>query len=697
MDTPSPSKPSSSADSAGTPGGAQRRLARPTLRSRLLRHFSLAILLPSLVTSVVGVGMIRHRVLAQAQARVNSDLEAASVLYQNTVDNLRNAVRIHGTRMVFHGALVTGDTANLETEMDRVRQIEQLDVLTLTDEHGHLFFQSGPTTAVPGEAVSDELVGMVLEKLAPVAGTTIVQAAELERIAPALARQAQITVRSTRRGRAVRDRMLKSGMMIKAAAPVFTPSGRLVGVLLGGILLTRNDAIIDRIRESVFRQNQPGDLPAGTATIFQQDVRIATTVLDENAVRAIGTQASAEVADEVLTRGGTWRGRAFVVNDWYLAAYSPIRDLRGTTIGMLYVGTLERPFRNSLWRNLLVFLSIAGAGIGLAHFLAVRVARSIAGPISDLTSAAQRVARGDYSQGVAAPSDDELGSLANSFNVMLGELNRAREELRASADGLERTVAQRTAELTLVQAELGRSEKMAAIGKLAAGLAQEVHAPLTAILTRSTALLEDLPDDDPSRDQIHSILTDAQRCRRSVKSLLDFSRQTRSQRARVSMNQLIEQSLEACQARPEFRGITIERMLDPALPVIFADPAQIRQVLDNVFANAAEAMSRGGDLTIVSACGGPRTSIEIRISDTGPGLHEEVRRRVFEPFFTTRKDAAGLGLAVAYGIVEQHQGTLRLDSVRGEGTTVTLTLPIDAPPGGEGPAPATPPATPTAP
>ena len=131
--------------------------------------------------------------------------------------------------------------------------------------------------------------------------------------------------------------------------------------------------------------------------------------------RAVGTQASAEVAVAVLDRGDTWRDRAFVVNDWYLSAYTPIRNLEGRTIGMLYVGVLERPYMDSLFRSLLVFLGIAAGGVALVHLMAFRVSRRISGPIHDLAAAAQQVAEGDFSAKVAIASTDELGYLARAL------------------------------------------------------------------------------------------------------------------------------------------------------------------------------------------------------------------------------------------------------------------------------------------
>jgi len=667
-------------DAAGAgprwPARLRAWLGGATIQGRLVRNFAIAILVPAVVTAVVGVGMIRQLVFAQAQTQVNADLEAAKEIYQSTVDRLEDAIRIHATRMMIYGALARRDTAGLAEEMDRIRRAEHLDVLTLTDADGRVFYRSGnPAAATDGEA-DDALVTLVLNSLEPAAGTEVVAAGVLERESPALAKQARMTITPTPRARPPAAKELRSGMMLRAAAPVTTPAGRLLGVLDGGVLLTRNYGIVDKVRRTVFKEEEYEGRPVGTATIFQNDVRISTNVRSADGTRAIGTQASAEVADAVLSRGETWRGRAFVVQDWYLAAYTPIRDISGATVGMLYVGVLERPFTNSLWRSLLVFLGIAAGGVALVYLVSVRVARRISGPIHGMTLAAQRIAQGDYSQAVNEGGDDELGYLAHSFNTMTGELRLAHQALRESADELERKVEERTAELKRMQAQMIQSEKMVAIGKLAAGVAHEINNPLTGVLTNSSLMLEDLADDHPWREDIQTIVNETLRCRKIVKGLLDFSRQTRPQRTLLDLNQVVEDTLALVRNQTVFRNTRIVYALDPHLPTVLADADQMRQVVLNLVLNAAEAMVQGGELRLASSVDSAKKAVELRISDTGPGIPDEVRVRIFEPFFTTKKTGTGLGLAVAYGIIQRHHGEIRIETSRGRGTTFIISVPI---------------------
>jgi two-component system NtrC family sensor kinase len=471
---------------------------------------------------------------------------------------------------------------------------------------------------------------------------------------------------------------IHSGMMLKCAAPVFTAGGRFVGVLVGGVLLNRNYEIVDKIQTTVFKGESYKGQQVGTATIFQDDVRISTNVRNVDGSRAITTRVSAEVADAVLGRAYTWRSRAFVVNDWYISAYTPIRNLLGNTIGMLYVGILERPYNDTLWKNLYVFLGITLLAMGLVSIVAMIVAYHISRPIRAMADAAKKIAEGDYSQKVEVRSDDEIGFLANNFNNMVSELVGAHQELRNWGETLERKVEQRTAELKAMQAHLIQSEKLAGVGKLAAGVAHEINNPLTCVLTNSSLILSDLPPDDPRREDLQTIVDETLRCRKIVKGLLDFARQTKPQKQTISLNKVAEDVLSLVKNQASFQNVSIGTELDSGIPPVLADADQMRQVVLNIILNAADAMPQGGTLRVRSCLEPESSRVMLKISDTGPGIPAEIQNRLFEPFFTTKKTGTGLGLAIAYGIMERHKGELKLESSPGHGTTISVILPTDA-------------------
>jgi len=250
--------------------------------------------------------------------------------------------------------------------------------------------------------------------------------------------------------------------------------------------------------------------------------------------------------------------------------------------------------------------------------------------------------------------------------------------LREWGETLERKVEQRTAELKAMQAHLIQSEKLAGVGKLAAGVAHEINNPLTCVLTNSSLILGDLPPDDPRREDLQAIVNETLRCRKIVKGLLDFARQTQPQKQALDLNKVADDVLSLIRNQASFHNIAIRTDLDPKLPTVFADADQMRQVVLNILLNAADAMSQGGELRIRSCFESKTDQVMLRVSDTGPGIPVEIQNKLFEPFFTTKKTGTGLGLAIAYGIMERHNGSLKVESAPGHGTTVTIVLSKDA-------------------
>jgi two-component system NtrC family sensor kinase len=622
--------------------------------------------------------VIQQQIYTQAQAQVNSDLQAALEIWSNHLERLENAIRIHATRMVIYGALARKDPSGLGPEMNRILAAEGLDVLTLLDASGKVFFRTRNPLMVGNNEAQDPFVSSVLKKRVPLSSNVIVSEEELARESPDLARQASMEITPTPRAGPPGKERETRGMMFKAAAPVSTADGQFVGVLVGGVLINRNYDVVDKIRSIVFKQESYEGRDVGTATVFQDDVRISTNVKNADGTRSITTRASAEVADEVLRGNRTWRGRAFVVNDWYITAYTPIRDMEAKTIGMLYVGTLEQPYRDSLWRTLFVFLGTTLMGMILISLVAIRVARQMSKPIQSMAAAARRVAEGDYSQKVEILSSDETGYLAECFNRMTLELGRATQELRQWAESLETKVEERTVQLKAMQGHLIQAEKLAAIGKLAAGVAHEINNPLTGVLTNSSLMLQDLAPDDPRRDDVQTIVDETLRCRKIVKGLLDFARQTKPMKQAVNLNQVVDDVLSLVRNQATFQNIAFDTRFQADLPAVMADKDQMRQVVLNIVINAAEALLKGGEIRVTSSLDRAANFVCLSVVDTGPGIPEEIRSRLFEPFFTTKASGTGLGLAIAYGIMERHRGTITVASKVGQGTTISLRLPVNS-------------------
>jgi two-component system NtrC family sensor kinase len=369
-------------------------------------------------------------------------------------------------------------------------------------------------------------------------------------------------------------------------------------------------------------------------------------------------------------------GEAFVVNATYITAYEPIRDLNEGIIGMLYVGVLKQPFDDVLQRGIITFLGIALLGVLSIVLVSVFLAKRFSLPLRKLEETSQRISDGEYKHDFTVKGPREIEHLARSLDKMAKQLEQEKRELEEWGTTLEKKVSERADEMKKINAQLFRSEKLASLGKLAAGVAHEINNPLTGILTNSSLLLEDMAKDDPNREDVEVMVKETIRCREIVKRLLDFARQTRPQKRMASINALIDNIILLVRNQTSFRNILIEKDLAPDIPDILVDPDQVQQVFVNIILNAAEAMTKGGTLTIRSMRSVDGESIIITLADTGHGISEEVRERIFDPFYTTKEHGTGLGLSISYGIIEQHGGTISVDSVMEKGSTFTISLPI---------------------
>jgi len=639
---------------------ASKSDAKIPIATKLILSFLLVIIVTSLVFIAVGVQLIGNRVVAEAQEKVRNDLNAARGIYLSELSEISGVVRFTADRFFLKDALLSRDIQQATRELLETRLREGLDVFTVTDASGNVLFRSSNPELSGDNQSHDELVRAVLDSRETVAGTTIVAAEDLREESPRLAEQAYIEFIDTPKARFREETQETSGMMLMVAAPIYDYRRNLIGVLYGGNLLNRNFDIVDTTKQTVYKGLKYDGKDIGTATIFQDDVRISTNVKNEDGSRAIGTRVSEEVYDHVVRRGGTWIGRAYVVNNWYITAYEPIRDIQDNIIGILYVGILEQKYLDIKRRTILIFLVIALVGALISLALAHLLSRGISGSISRLASASREVARGNLDARAEVTSNDELQELAESFNAMASALKKRDEQLKAFAKN-----------------RIQESERLAMIGQLAAGVAHELNNPLQGIVAYSHLLLEKVPDDDPMRGSLQKIVTQADRSKDIIRGLLDFSRQTKPQKMPSNVNHILLECVALVEKQPIFHNIEIEKDFVGTLPLISVDPSQIQQVFMNMIINAAEAMEGNGRLTLETRFDPVDNTVDVIFTDSGYGIREEDMPRLFDPFFTTKEvgHGTGLGLAISYGIVRKHMGTVSVESKIGKGTTFIISLP----------------------
>ena len=248
---------------------------------------------------------------------------------------------------------------------------------------------------------------------------------------------------------------------------------------------------------------------------------------------------------------------------------------------------------------------------------------------------------------------------------LYSRLEKSHQELKISHEELEQA-----------QRQLIQSEKLASLGQLAAGVAHELNNPLGTITLFGSMLKKDLAHNEKWDKDISLIILEAERAAKIVKDLLSFSRQTKLKPGLVNINSIIEEAVSLLAKRSLFRNIQVKQELDVSAPTTFADPDLLKQVFFNIILNGAQAMEGSGELTIRSHAINRDKRIQIQIEDTGKGIAEDHLSRLFDPFFTTKEKGTGLGLALVYGIVSKHKGTIDVKSELGKGTTFYIDLPV---------------------
>ncbi|MEN6615027.1 MAG: ATP-binding protein, partial [Syntrophorhabdus sp.] len=254
---------------------------------------------------------------------------------------------------------------------------------------------------------------------------------------------------------------------------------------------------------------------------------------------------------------------------------------------------------------------------------------------------------------------------------LLEESKRIYQQLEKSHKQLQQSVQ----ELEQAQFQLIRTEKLAALGQLAAGVAHEINNPLGTITIYAHILKRSLEPDDPRGEDIDLIISEAARTKEIVQGLLSFARETKLKPGETSINDLMEETLGLLVNQVLFQNIKIKKNFQADIPMLFADATQLKQVFLNIMLNAAQAMAGKGSLTITTAH--EAGMITIKIKDTGPGIPPENIGKLFNPFFTTKEKGTGLGLAISYGIVERHSGNVNVETELGKGSTFIISLPVD--------------------
>lgn len=669
--------------------GLLRRIydsVRSTLRYKLLALGLLPILLLMPVALALAVWWGSRFTYEQLYIKVNTDLSVAHDAFERARQDYLARLQRLGESYRFQTSLEISNSVAIARQLEEIRRAVGFSYLEVTDLGGRRLH-----TATPGHTRSSALRIEATQGQA-VAGVEVFSARDLAAASPDLAEHVRLPLLETPRARPTERTEENRGMMIRAIYPVRDSSGGVVALLDGGVLLNRNFAFVDGIRDLVYG---PGSLPEGsigTVTVFLDDVRISTNVPLRPGERALGTRVSDEVRTEVLDRGRTWLDRAFVVNDWYISAYEPIVDVDGGRVGMLYAGYLEAPYRSALLSALSVLVLLFLVLMGLSALLAIRGAKSIFSPVEAMSRVIRATRAGEDQRIGPVHSLDELGELAREFDAMLDLLKEKNRAIQQAADELELKVARRTAELSRRNADLSHTirvlrqtrqqlvmaEKLAALGELTAGVAHEINNPTAVMLGNLDNVIAELgAAAEPVREELELVVEQIYRIKEIIDNLLQYARpdQYAGYLSEVDVNRLARRTVKLVQHLRKRHSFELVLALE-AVTTVEVSEHELQQVLINLLVNAIHALpEEGGRIELASRDWDGR-GVVIQVRDNGHGIPADRLNQVFNPFFSTKGqgEGSGLGLSVSYGLVRRYGGTITVRSAPGEGSEFSVYL-----------------------
>ncbi|MGB1008514.1 MAG: sensor histidine kinase [Thiolinea sp.] len=661
--------------------------AQRNIRYKLL----ILILFPIVLVIPVAVGAAifwgHNLTYEQLYIKVNTDLSVANNIFRRLQDDYLRRLERFGESYAFREAWGNNDKAGITSQLQKLRQEAGFSYLLFNDTDR--FSQKSPSVASQVSGRESPLRDQAVSGQA-VTGVEVFSHEDLHQLDSELARQVELPLLDTPFATPTERRLENRGMMLRALYPLKDPAGKVLAILDAGVLLNNNFELVDAIRDLVYGE---GSLPKGslgTVTIFLDDVRISTNVPLHPGERALGTRVSEVVRNQVLGRGENWVDRAFVVNDWYISGYSPINDSQGKRLGILYAGYLEAPFRQDLWKAVLALVILLLVLLGLSLLLLLHGAQSIFNPLERI-SRVIGAARSDPKARVGKiQSQDEIAELAQEFDALLDLLQQRNQEVQNWADELENKVGRRTDELTRKNADLSRTievlsqtrrklvvaEKLAALGELTAGVAHEINNPAAVILGNMDMLSATLGHKaKPVQQEIDLIIEQIYRIQDILNNLLQYARPGSYSGAleSVNVNEVVDKTFRLIEHLRRKKHFHLDADYQ-ARQTISINAHELQQVLVNLIRNAIHVLPEKGGLITVKTSDWTEKGVKITVTDNGTGIPDDQLDKIFNPFYTTKKQAegTGLGLSLSYSLIHRYGGNISVQSRPGQGTTFTI-------------------------
>ena len=594
-----------------------------SVKTRILLSFLLVIFALSVSIALLGYYVTERNIIARAERQVLNDLTAARMAYTAEIERIGQ-----GLRLVSPG----GDLEDLRGKLE-LHYLEWVDASA---------FERLPSRIAQVATLQGRALG----------GTRIMAPPELAAITGGFPGKQPIGIEPTRMARPTEREVLTEVLAKEYAIPILDEAGEVKAVVYGGRVINRDYTFVDRIREMVFGKELYDSKPVGTVTIFQDDVRVSTNVLNEAGQRAVGTRVSAQVYEKVVEAGQIWHDRAFVVTDWYKTAYEPIWDVDGNVIGVLYVGTLEQPFHD-MSRNILAFFLMSVAGVtAIGVVFSIILAGAISRPLTEVAHASESLVSGDWGCRVhTRTSIREINRMGEAFNAMALGLKEQQEHLRVS------------------------NEKLAAMNKsyvdLIGFVAHELKGILASAVMNAYAVRDGFLGmvNFKQRKALDSVARNLDYLDATVKKFLNLGRIERGdlhvRKAELNLKKdVFDASITSLEAVAFRKNLEITNEIDPDLTVQ-ADPDLMLIVANNLVSNAMKYSPKTGRICMTARPVNGKVEVEV-YNDATP-ISAEQRGRLFQKFSrldnpeTKYVKGTGLGLYITKQIIEQHGGDIHVE------------------------------------
>ncbi|MFO7524726.1 MAG: cache domain-containing protein [Ignavibacteriaceae bacterium] len=646
-----------------------------SLRNTQLFGYTLVVVLMGTFTIIAGLSFITETVLKEAKLKAQMDLNSAWTAYKEEKALLQMGVSLVAQHHQLRTTLNTSKTSQQVNDLLAELKINhKLDFLNLVSKDGIVIGSSGKPGTLGRKVRYDPVIEQAF--LGNVtSGTSLISFENLSLKSDQLAEQAYIPILQTERAKPTGRTVENRGMILETAVPILNEQNEVYGIVYGGILLNRRYDLVDRIRVTVFGEDYFDGKPLGTVTIFLEDTRIATNVITSDSVRAIGTIVSDEVYRKVIEEGERFADRAFVVNDWYLSAYDPIRDPTGKIIGILYVGLLEKKYTAYGQELTTKFIGIGLIALLFSVLLANYLSSKVRLPILKLVDATRNISEGRLDTRVKGiGGSKEISELANSFNSMAESLEKDSKELQEASEKLEKAYKE-------------SDEKNRAYLEMLGFVTHELKSPLASIVFAIGSLRDKLlgPLTDNQENVLKSSSRSADYLQSTISNFLNLSRieegELKLKPVKLKLKEnLIEPAINRLSELLADNKMEIECSINKELEIM-CDPDLMTSVFQNLISNAVKYGRKGTKILVCSEI--IDSEIHISIYNEGVGFSRNDKDNMFTKFsrFSAEnyntKSGTGLGLFVTKNIINKHGGRIWADSKQGEWAKFTFTIPLD--------------------